>query len=136
MIVSHRQVHYSPPSHSRVRSPMYARLCPLLALGGFAARKTTLSCFSLATTSLRPVGRAPSANRMPLTQALEEGEPTKKQVFRPVLLLAPPAGLEPPLACARCDILFVRRRAPAKWRVSLAGIRPQRASTHGKHRKS
>ena len=32
------------------------------------------------------------------------------------------------------DILFVRRRAPAKWRVSLAGNCPHRASTNGKRR--
>jgi hypothetical protein len=32
------------------------------------------------------------------------------------------------------DILFVRRGAPAKWRVSLAGNWPHRVSTNGKRR--
>ena len=63
-----RQIHshalVSPPSHSRVLSPRYTRLGSLLAcrmlciLGGFAAYKTTLSCFVLATTSLRSVRKA------------------------------------------------------------------------------
>ena len=62
MINSHALV--SPPSHSRVLSPRYTRLGSLLAcrmlciLGGFAAYKTTLSCFVLATTSLRSIRKA------------------------------------------------------------------------------
>ena len=39
-----------PPSHSRPPSPRYTRLGTLLALGGFASAKTTLSYFCLATT--------------------------------------------------------------------------------------
>ena len=47
--------HCPPPSHSRLPSPRrfaYTRLGILLALGGFASAKTTLSCFCLATHDL------------------------------------------------------------------------------------
>ena len=56
-------------------------LLQLLALGGFASQKTTLSCFLLATTSLRPVGRAPTNNQVSPTQGAEERKPTKNRSF-------------------------------------------------------
>ena len=43
-----------PPSHSRLPLPALARLGTLLAPGGFASPKTTLSCFWLATLAGKP----------------------------------------------------------------------------------
>ena len=46
---SYIRSNFSPPSHSRCLPPALARLCQLVALGGFTAPKTTISCFWLAT---------------------------------------------------------------------------------------
>ena len=69
-------VFLSPPSHSRCAS-VAGSLLHLLALGGFAATKTTLSCFCLATSW----SEAPTLD-LSLASASDAGSHTPRRARR------------------------------------------------------